>query len=282
MTGLAVSPDVAAAPGLPWQLQLYRKSLKKQQKIQLLLQLMGPLQDQRCLLITNGDNNGAMNLVLRDAGGRWTWAEMEESGLPAMTALLEEPVVHVSPYRLPFPSAAFDRVVVIDVHEHLAIVSELNLEIGRVLVPGGIAVVTTPNGAEWLPVAVLKRLCGMHPRHYGHVVQGYTVTQLELMLREVGLTPERRGAYSRFFTELAEFAINFGYVKILARRKRGPRVESGTIAPASAEQLRAVERTYRLYARIYPFVRAFSSLDALLPGRGGYAVAVTARKPART
>jgi hypothetical protein len=39
-----------------------------------------------------------------------------------------------------------------------------------------------------------------------------------------------------------------------------------------------VERTYLLYAMIYPFVRAFSSLDALVPGRGGYAVAVTARK----
>ena len=279
MTGLAVAPGLAAAPDIPWQLQLYRKSLKKQQKIKLLLELLGPLESQRCLLVTNGDNNGAMNLVLRDAGGRWTWAEMEESGIPAMAALLDEPVVHASPYRLPFRSAAFDRVVVIDVHEHLSIISELNHEIGRVLAPGGIAVVTTPNGAEWLPVAVLKRMCGMHPRHYGHVVQGYTVPELERMLREVGLTPERRGAYSRFFTELAEFAINFGYVKILARRKRGPRVESGTIAPASADQLRAVERTYRLYASIYPFVRAFSSLDILVPGRGGYAVAVTARKP---
>jgi len=273
MTSLAAAPAA-----IPWQLQLYRKSLKKQQKIKLLLELLGSLEGQRCLLITNGDNNGAMNWVLRDAGGRWTWAEMEESGIPAMADLLDEPVVHARPDRLPFPDGDFDRVVVIDVHEHLSTVAPLNQEIGRVLAPGGLALVTTPNGTGWLPVAVLKRLCGMHPRHYGHVVQGYTVTQLEHMLREVGLTPERRGAYSRFFTELAEFGINFGYVKILARRKRGPRVESGTIAPGSADQLRAVERTYRMYARIYPFVRAFSSLDVLVPGRGGYAVAVTARK----
>jgi SAM-dependent methyltransferase len=269
----------AAAPAtVPWQLQLYRKSLKKQQKIKLLLELLGPLQGHRCLLVTNGDNNGAMNLVLRDAGGQWTWAEMEEGGIPAIAALLDEPVVHASPQRLPFDDAAFDRVVVIDVHEHLSTVTRLNQEIERMLAPGGLAVVTTPNGTGWLPVAVLKRLCGMRPRHYGHVVQGYTAAELEHMLREVGLTPERRGAYSRFFTELAEFAINFGYVKILARRRRGPRVESGTIAPASADQLRAVERTYRMYGMVYPLVRTFSSLDALVPGRGGYAVAVTARK----
>lgn len=270
---------IPAAPVMtPWQLQLYQKSLKKQQKIKLLLELLGPLEGQRCLLVTNGDNNGAMNLVLREAGGDWTWAEMEESGIPAMEALLEEPVAHADPERLPFSTGTFDRVVVIDVHEHLSSVSGLNQEIGRVLAAGGLAVVTTPNGAGWLPVAVLKRLCGMHPRLYGHVVQGYTAAQLERMLREVGLNPERRGAYSRFFTELAEFAINFGYVKILARRKKGPPVQTGTIAPGSADQLRAVERTYRMYAMIYPFVRAFSSLDRLVPGRGGYAVAVTARK----
>ena len=273
MTAIATPPAA-----MPWQLQLYQKSLKKQQKIKLLLELLGPLDYQRCLLVTNGDNNGAMNLVLREAGGDWTWAEMEEGGIPAMEALLDEPVAHASPERLPFSSGAFERVVVIDVHEHLSSVSELNREIGRVLAPGGLAVVTTPNGAVWLPVALLKRLCGMHPRHYGHVVQGYTAAQLERMLQEVSLNPERRGAYSRFFTELAEFAINFGYVKILARRKKGPPVQTGTIAPGSADQLRAVERTYRMYAMIYPFVRAFSSLDALVPGRGGYAVAVTARK----
>lgn len=267
------------AGSAPWQLQLYRKSLKKQQKIGLMLDLLGPLQGLRCLLVTNGDNNGAMNLVLRAAGGQWSWAEMEEGGIAAMEALLGEAVSHASPDRLPFDSESFDRVLVIDVHEHLQAVAPLNREIARVLAPGGVAVVTTPSGMRWLPVALLKRACGMHPRTYGHVVQGYTATELERMLGEVGLAPERRGAYSRFFTELAEFAINFGYVKILARRKGGPRVESGTIAPSSADQLRAVERTYRMYAAIYPVVRAFSSLDALVPGRGGYAVAVRARKP---
>lgn len=181
MTALA-----AASTAEPWQLQLYRKSLKKQQKIKLLLELLGPLDGLRCLLVTNGDNNGAMNLVLRNAGGRWTWAEMEESGIPAMAALLDEPVIHASPRRLPFDNAAFDRVVVIDVHEHLPSVTGLNQEIGRVLAGGGLAVITTPNGSTWLPVAVLKRLCGMHPRNYGHVVQGYTAAELERMLHEMG------------------------------------------------------------------------------------------------
>ena len=126
MTAIAAAPAV-----VPWQLQLYRKSLKKQQKIKLLLELLGPLDGQRCLLVTNGDNNGAMNLVLRDAGGYWRWAEMEENGIPAMASLLEEPVLHASPERLPFSNGAFDRVVVIDVHEHLSSVSGLKSALAR-------------------------------------------------------------------------------------------------------------------------------------------------------
>ncbi len=279
-------PDPASggrrAGATPWQLRMYRKSLKKRQKVELLAEMLGPLTDEWCLLVTGGDNNGAINHELRELGGRWAWAEMEPQGVPAMEAFLGE-TVHVADARaLPFPDALFDRVVVVDVHEHLPDCAPLNAEIARVVAPGGLAVVTTPNGDERLPVSRFKRFIGMRPGDYGHVVQGYTQAQLAAMMRGVGLTVVGRGAYARFFTELAELAINFAYVKVLARRKRHPPVKAGTIAPANAEQLRAVEKTYRAYAAVYPLVRAFSALDALVPGAGGYAVAVAARKPGAT
>jgi SAM-dependent methyltransferase len=266
-------------PGVPWQLQLFEKSLKKRQKVALLLDLLGRVDGLRALLLTCGDNNGAMNHQFRAAGGEWRWADLEEAGIPEMAALLGEPVEHATPEALPFADGAFDRVVVIDAHEHLTDVRPLNREIARVLRPGGMAVVTTPNGDTRLPVSVLKRLVGMTPEHYGHVVQGYRADELEAMLHEVGLVPERRGAYSRFFTELAELGINFAYVKVLSRNGTSA-APKGTIAPSSSDQLRRVEKSYRMYSRIYPLMRAFSALDSLVPGEGGYAVAVTARKPA--
>lgn len=265
---------------MPWQLQMFSKSLKKRQKVEMLLELLGPLSQERCLLVTNGDNNGAMNHHLRAAGGRWTWAEMEAHAIPAMQQFLGDPVHQASPDRLPFADGDFDRIVVIDAHEHLEDVGPLNREIARILGTGGVAIVTVPNGDPRLPVALLKRAVGMGPASYGHVVQGYRTSELRCMLADVGLTPERSGAYAKFFTELVELAINFGYVKVLSRRKGGPAVAAGTIAPNSEAQLKAVARTYRLYAAIYPFVRAVSALDVLVPGRGGYAVAVAARKPA--
>jgi hypothetical protein len=148
-----------------------------------------------------------------------------------------------------------------------------------VLAPGGLAIVTTPNGETRLPVAALKRVIGMGPETYGHVVQGYRVRELEQMLRAVGMQPVGSGGYSRFFTELAELVINFAYVKILAKKKEHPPVMQGTIAPTSKKELEAVRKEYRMYSLIYPFMYVFSLLDKLIPGRGGYAVAVAARKP---
>jgi SAM-dependent methyltransferase len=263
-----------------WQLQMFSKTLKKQQKVRLLVEGLGPLSTERCLLVTNGDNNGAMNVHFRAAGGEWTWAEFEEGTIPDMAKFLGDPVHQVELDAWPFEDASFDRIVMIDVHEHLRDVTGVNRELARVLAPGGLAVVTTPNGNTRLPVAALKRVIGMGPAEYGHVVQGYTVTQLEGMLRDVNIEPVWWGGYSRFFTEMAELAINFGYVKILSRKKSGPKVEEGTIAPSSEEQLRAVRKTFRMYSAIYPFIRTFSALDVIVPGKGGYAVAVAGRKPA--
>ncbi len=277
MTSITTAETEAGST--PWQLQMFSKSLKKQQKVKLLLELLGPLRGLRSLLITNGDNNGAMNYHFRAAGGDWTWGEVEGDRVPEMSAFLGDPVHRVEPTAFPFETGSFDCVVVIDVHEHLTDFEPLNGEIARVVAPGGLTVVTTPNGNPYLPVAMLKRIIGMGPAKYGHAVQGYDRRQLGAMMKGQGLTLERWGGYSKFFTELVELAINFAYVKILSRRKKGPAVAEGEIAPSSGEQLIAVQKTYRRYALVYPLVRAFSSLDVLIPGRGGYAVAVAARKP---
>ncbi len=263
-----------------WQLRMFDKSLKKKQKVQMLLRLLGPLDGSRCLLVTNGDNNGAMNWHFRAAGGQWTWADLELHGLNEMSDFLGETVHKAATDHIPVPDGAFDKVVMIDVHEHLENLEPVNREIVRVTAPGGMAIITTPNGDTRLPVARMKNWLGMTPASYGHVVQGYRTGELEAMMRSVGLVPRACGAYSRFFTEFAELIINFAYVKILSRQKGGPEVPAGTIAPTTSEQLRAVRKAYKMYRLIYPFMRLFSALDVFIPGRGGYAVAVAADKPA--
>lgn len=273
---MSMTDTIRAA--VPWQLEMFDFSLKKRQKLRMLLELLGPLTIERCLLVTHGDNPGSLNYHLRAAGGRWNWAELEPDGIPHMEGLLRERVHAARLDNLPFPDSGFDRVVAVDVHEHVDDVLPLNRELARVTATGGVVLVTTPSGNRRLPVAVLKRWVGMAEAAYGHRVQGYRTEELEEMLEAVGLEPEGRGAYSRFFTEVAELAINFVYVKVLGRRREGGGPAAGEIAPRSADDLESVGGAYRAYRRVFPLIRAFSSLDRLIPGTGGYAVGVAARK----
>jgi SAM-dependent methyltransferase len=267
----------------PWQLRLFDKTLKKKQKLALLTRLLGrPGADDRLLLLTNGDNNGAMNHVLRQLGGHWTWGECEAAAIPEMRHFLGEPVVHCLPERLDFPDASFDAVVVIDVHEHLVETAPLNRELFRIIRPGGRAIVTTPNGDLRKLAVRIKDAVGMTKDTYGHVRVGYTIDEHRRMLADAGFHPAAAGSYSQFPTEMIELGINLAYVKLLSRKRQAANGgEHGPIAPSSADQVRKVEKTLRLYGAIYPFCRAISSLDVLLaPFATGYAVAVVGEKPA--
>jgi SAM-dependent methyltransferase len=274
-TGAGVDP--LGAVGAPWQLKLFSRSLKKQQKLGLLLRQIGDVTDRDCVLVTHGDNNGALNWHFRARGGRWTWVEMEQPAIPGMSDLLGEPVLHGRPDWIPLADSSVDVAVSIDVHEHLADCRAFGRELHRVVRPGGTVVVTTPNGDPWKPATLIKRAIGMTREVYGHTVYGYNARQHRAMLEEAGLRPESAGSYSGFATEMVELAINFAYVKVLSR-KRGD-VPQGTIAPSSQDALRKVEKAYRVYSAVYPLMRAVSALDALTPFFTGYAVSVVGRRP---
>lgn len=265
---------MASHEAVPYQLKMFRKSLKKRQKVELLCRHLGDVAGQSCLLVTCGDNNGAMNHRFRDHGGNWTWADAEPGLKAEMERLLGDPVHHVDTAALPFEDNAFDAVVAIDVHEHLSDPTSFTAELNRVARPGATVVVTVPNGNPRKLAVRLKRLLGMTPAVYGHERWGFDIEELSAMLQEGGLEPVRSSSYSRFFTEMVELGINFLYVKVLRKKSDG---DSHAIAPGSEEDLRRVQKSYRMYALAYPVFRAVSALDVLIPFRRGYAVVVEAR-----
>lgn len=278
MGGSAAETACAASPEVPWQLRMFSKGIKKRQKLDLLLRQIGPTEGKRCLLVTNGDNNGALNVHFRSAGGRWTWVENEPDHIPEMEELLGEEVRRGSGARIPAEDASFDVVISIDVHEHLDDCAAFNRELYRVAKPGAAVVVTTPNGDPWKPVTVLKNLVGMTKEKYGHKVIGYNVRQHTEMLADAGLRVTSAASYSKFFSEMLELGINFAYVVVLSRKaKSGAR--EGTIAPTSRDQLKSVEKQLRLYSAVYPFFHFVSRLDLLLFFCTGYAISVVARRP---
>lgn len=261
----------------PWQLQMFRHSLKKQLKLEALLGLMPSVSSQNCLLVTCGDNNGALNWHFRAQGGRWQWADVMAESLQEMTKLLNEPVHHVASTHLPFAKGWFDCVVAIDVLEHLDDDQPFLYELRRVLRPGGQAIITVPNGDPRLLANRIKWLMGMTPAVYGHTRAGYTVAELSQSVQQAGLKPVGQGGYSRFFTEMMELTINFGYVFVLSRSKKGG--SSGQIAPTTSGELKTHGIAYKFYGVFYPIMYAVSQLDKLLPARTDNAVIVKAIKP---
>lgn len=264
----------------PWQVDVFEHGLKKRQKLALLRRQLGPLDAERCVLLTCGDNNGALNLRLHEHGGRWTWMEMETSAIPALSDFLGEvlgdEVLEARPDALPAEDGSFDVVVAVDAHEHVDDPRALARELARIAAPGARVVVTTPGGGNRRPINALKRLLGMDDAAYGHRVDGLDWGAHEALLRSTGLEPIARGSYSRAFTEAIELALNFFYVKVLGTLSG--RRSDGEIAPRTASDLGRVGGAYRLYRALFPLLRAVAALDVLVPFRG-YAVSVVARKP---
>ena len=261
---------------LPWQIEMFRRSIKKQQKLRALLELLGETTDKTCLLVTCGDNNGALNWHFRRHGGEWTWADVSGENNDQISGLLSEPVYAFKEDDFPVPGGHFDWVVSIDVLEHLRQDQPFLRELRRVLKPGGKVVVTVPNGDERLLANKIKWRLGMTPEVYGHTRAGYTVPELCDALRNSGLEPKDTGGYSRFMTEMIELAINFGYVRVLAKRHGG--AQTGHVAPVSSGELKTYGLAYRVYSLVFPLARAISLLDRLLPARTNNAVIVSARK----
>ncbi|HEX9992696.1 MAG TPA: class I SAM-dependent methyltransferase [Acidimicrobiales bacterium] len=90
--------------------------------------------------------------------------------------------------RLPFPDAAFDRVIAAEVLEHLPDDASAAAELARVLRPGGTIAVTVP---AWLAERVCWALSDDYhaPAVPGGHVRVYTEPRLRALLRGAGLRP---------------------------------------------------------------------------------------------
>jgi SAM-dependent methyltransferase len=262
----------------PWQLKMFQKTLKKRIRLKELSRLIGKISnDSKCLLVTCGDNNGAMNYYLREFGGKWEFADLEKKSIKEMSELLKQEVKYISYNNLPYNDNYFDLVVNIDCHEHLKDPINFTKEVQRITKEKGHVIVTVPGGQKTKIANLLKKAVGMTKEKYGHVREGFSVKELSEVLLNANINPVKERTFSRFFTEMIELGINFLYVKVFAK-KGDTKVEEGTIAPATYEQLRSIDKIYRFYSVMYPLFKLISSLDYLLFFTKGYLVVVEGEK----
>ena len=77
-----------SAAAEPWQIQIFRKSLKKREKVALLDGLIPEGAHSNCLEI--GCAKGTISYFLRKRGGRWVHVDLDEANVTSAVKLLDE------------------------------------------------------------------------------------------------------------------------------------------------------------------------------------------------
>jgi SAM-dependent methyltransferase len=258
-----------SAEAREFALGLYGVSVLKQAKVRAITGMLGPTEGLRCLDV--GGDNGVVSLLLRERGGTWASTDLDERTVTSIRALVGDPVLRCEGTSLPFPDAAFDRVVVVDMLEHVVPDRAFVAEARRVLRPGGRLLVNVPH---LKPRSILNRLrhaAGLTDEKHGHVRPGYSVASLGEVLAP-HFRVVRHATYSRFFSEGIDTAMTLAY-EATGKGKAAASSKGTVVTQADAAERRG---SFRLLRAAYPALKAVASLDALLFLQPGYKLLVEA------
>ncbi len=254
-----------------WALRLFEKSILKQAKYRALVRYVGDTSDKDCLDL--GSDNGVISYLLRSRGGRWTSADLTEKAVASIRSLVGTNVHLVDGVHMPFADGSFDRVVVIDLLEHVRDDAGCVAELARILRPGGELVVNTPHAKALGLLRPLRERLGLTDSWHGHVRPGYTLKTLSgLLARDFRVA--QASTYSKVFSESLDVALNYAYLRSRGAQAGDP--AKGTVVTQA--ELEKSGRQFRLLGRLYPLLWIWAKLDVLCIGAQGYYLIVKARR----
>jgi SAM-dependent methyltransferase len=252
-----------------WAIRLFNKSVLKQRKFSEIEACLGATHGLHCLDI--GSDNGVISYLLRQRGGTWKSADLDEGSVRAIAELVETDVYQIDGKRTPFEDEEFDRVVIVDFLEHIPEDREFIRDLHRTLKPGGQLIVNVPHKKKSL-LRRFRHSIGQTDEKHGHLRPGYTLPELEALMED-GFTIQTHSTYSRFFSELVDTLIVFA-LQTLKQGKEDPSKKGGIV---TGQDLDKYKSSFKLYSLIYPFIWMVSKLDHLIFFRSGYMLIATAK-----
>jgi 2-polyprenyl-3-methyl-5-hydroxy-6-metoxy-1,4-benzoquinol methylase len=252
-----------------WAIKLFDKSVLKQQKYKQITTFLGPTNNLHCLDV--GGDNGVISYMLRRNGGDWVSADLDLSSVSSIRNLVETQVYQIDGTSTPFRSNEFDRVAIVDFLEHIPNDEQFIGELYRIIKPGGVLVVNVPNIKHGL-VRRMRYALGQTDEKHGHLRAGYTRNNLETLFGNKFLLI-RSKTYSKFFSELIDVTI-VGMLSIIKKDNK-ENLMKGMIV--TNQEIEGSSTMFKFYSLVYPFIRLFSMLDALLFFRSGYMLIASAQ-----
>ncbi len=259
----------------PWQLQVFKRSLKKKEKRILIEKELVISSDS--INLDLGCAQGTLSYFLRKKEGIWLSADQDFLNLKSAQSLLHENLVQLTEGPLPFMNNSFDSVVSLDYLEHLDEDDFCLQEIHRVLKKNGEFILATPQTGKLFWLHKLRSFLGLKLEFYGHKREGYSLAELRKKLEEAGFFLQKQRNFSRFITEFLELIMNFVYIKFFGGNAPVD-LRDGHIRPTTSEEFSTKKSTFRLYSALYPVVWLISRLDKVLFFLKGYGLMIWAKR----
>jgi SAM-dependent methyltransferase len=253
-----------------WAVALFRKSVLKQAKLRRILELLDDPTGKTNLDI--GADNGVISYLLRERGGRWSSADLDDRAVASIRQLVGTDVYQLDGARTPFADRSFDQVVIVDYLEHIPDDRAFARELARRLKPGGRVIVNVRQLQPRSPLNRFRHTIGLTDEWHGHLRPGYSAASLRETLGP-RFRIERTVTYSRIGSELVDTALN-GLYEVMRKRKGGGGSRKGTVVTQT--DLRQYRKQFRMLSALYPALRLAAAADALVPWQAGHKLIVRA------
>lgn len=251
-----------------WSVLLFGKSVLKQRKYKEITGILGDSSSLHCLDI--GSDNGVISYLLRQRGGTWKSADLDEHTVTSIRGLVKDNVFQINGRQTPFADNEFDRVAIVDFLEHINTDKEFVNELFRIIKPGGELIINVPHIKNTL-LRKFRLAIGQTDEKHGHVRSGYTVDDLvSLLMGKFKLVTHK--TYSKFFSEAIDTLMTLA-LDVL--KGGGAKSQKGRIV--TGEDMKRYQKMFGIYSLIYPVIWLFSKLDTLLVGVSGYMLIAKAK-----
>jgi SAM-dependent methyltransferase len=270
-----VTTAVPDSRGSTWALALFRRSVLKQAKFRQILARLDDPTDKRGLDI--GADNGVISYLLRQHGGHWSSADLDDRAVASIRELVGNNVHQIDGGPTPFADGSFDLVVIVDFLEHIPDDRGFARELARIVQPGGQVIINVPNLKPGSLLNRLRHAIGLTDEWHGHLRPGYSLDGLRQLLGPAFIV-EEAVTYSRAFSELIDTGLNGFY---LGLQRRQGQVRSSSKGPViTGSDLHKHRKQFVLLTLLYPMLWAIAKLDNVLWFQPGYKLIVSARRTA--
>lgn len=263
----------AGSTGAEWALALFNRSVLKQAKFRQIVARMDDPGGKRGLDI--GADNGVISYLLRQRGGQWHSADLDERAVASIRQLVGNNVHRIDGGATPFEDGAFDQIIVVDFLEHIPDDHRFVRELARILRPGGQLIINVPNLRPGSLLNRFRHAIGLTDEWHGHLRPGYSLDGLRQLL-EPALVIEEAVTYSRMFSELIDTGLNGLYLKLQQRKGIAALSSKGPVV--TGRDLHQHRKQFILLSTLYPLLWGIAKLDSLLWFTAGYKLIVSARR----